>query len=264
MKLKSAQQAVMFAGLLLAGMGVLSVTVSLLTRGAVNLSLPLIFITLGLAGCAATGPLAQRWSWAALTFIPACILIALGVIFLINVVTGDWNAWAYAWFLILSGGGFGILLAHRLRQWRREITLVGIGLAAGGLVFFAVFGAIAGGLFIQIMAPALLVAGGLALRWVRPELVLPARLMQRLPQTEGAAAVAPAGAPDQHALVEPLSARELEVLELIDRGLSNPEIADRLTLAPSTVKTHINNIYGKLDVKTRAQALKKARESGLL
>ena len=54
------------------------------------------------------------------------------------------------------------------------------------------------------------------------------------------------------------------MLRLIDQGLSNPEIAEKLTLAPSTVKTHINNIYGKLGVQTRVQALKHARELKLL
>ena len=55
-----------------------------------------------------------------------------------------------------------------------------------------------------------------------------------------------------------------EVLRLIDAGLSNLQIAERLTLAPSTVKTHINNLYGKLNVQTRVQALNRAREIGLL
>jgi LuxR family maltose regulon positive regulatory protein len=65
-------------------------------------------------------------------------------------------------------------------------------------------------------------------------------------------------------LVEPLSVRELEVLRLIDAGLSNQQIADKLSVAPSTVKTHINNIYGKLGVQTRVQAVTRARELNLL
>ena len=53
------------------------------------------------------------------------------------------------------------------------------------------------------------------------------------------------------------------MLRLIEQGLSNAEIAGKLTLAPSTIKTHINNIYGKLGVQTRIQALRKANEIGL-
>jgi LuxR family maltose regulon positive regulatory protein len=65
-------------------------------------------------------------------------------------------------------------------------------------------------------------------------------------------------------LVEPLSERELEVLRLIADGLSNAEIAKRLVIAQGTVKRHINNIYGKLGVQSRTQAVAKARELGLL
>ena len=66
------------------------------------------------------------------------------------------------------------------------------------------------------------------------------------------------------ALVEPLSERELEVLELIAQGLTNAEIASRLFLALNTVKAHTRNIYGKLGVHTRTEAAAKARALGLL
>ena len=65
-------------------------------------------------------------------------------------------------------------------------------------------------------------------------------------------------------LIEPLSERETEVLRLIVAGLSNSEIAAELTIAESTVKTHINHIYAKLSVTSRTQAAAKARELKLL
>jgi DNA-binding NarL/FixJ family response regulator len=65
-------------------------------------------------------------------------------------------------------------------------------------------------------------------------------------------------------LVEPLSARELEVLVLLADGLSNQEIAERLTIAPGTVKNHVSNILSKLDVRDRTQAVLRAQEIGLL
>jgi LuxR family maltose regulon positive regulatory protein len=65
-------------------------------------------------------------------------------------------------------------------------------------------------------------------------------------------------------LVEPLSEREVEVLRLIAAGLSNQEIADRLIIATGTVKRHINNIYGKLQVRSRTQAIAVARDLHLL
>jgi DNA-binding NarL/FixJ family response regulator len=65
------------------------------------------------------------------------------------------------------------------------------------------------------------------------------------------------------ALVEPLSEREREILRLISRGASNREIADQLFITEGTVKNHVSNILGKLDVRDRTQAALKARELGL-
>lgn len=65
-------------------------------------------------------------------------------------------------------------------------------------------------------------------------------------------------------LLEPLSQREIEVLGLINQGLSNKEIAMKLTLAPATVKAHIRNLYGKIQAKSRTEALSKARAIGLI
>jgi LuxR family maltose regulon positive regulatory protein len=70
--------------------------------------------------------------------------------------------------------------------------------------------------------------------------------------------------PKEQALVEPLSEREMEVLRLVAGGLSNREIADALVVAVSTVKSHINHIYGKLDVKNRVEAIARARTLELL
>ena len=65
-------------------------------------------------------------------------------------------------------------------------------------------------------------------------------------------------------LVEPLSERELEVLQLIAEGLTNQEIACRLFLTLNTVKVHTRNIYGKLDAHSRTQAVARAKVLGIL
>jgi LuxR family transcriptional regulator, maltose regulon positive regulatory protein len=67
-----------------------------------------------------------------------------------------------------------------------------------------------------------------------------------------------------NALVEPLSARELEVLQLIANGDSNQTIAEKLFITVSAVKKHTGNIYGKLSVNSRTQAVSRARQLGLL
>jgi LuxR family maltose regulon positive regulatory protein len=77
-------------------------------------------------------------------------------------------------------------------------------------------------------------------------------------------AVLPAKSSPDGGLIEPLSERELEVLQLIAEGLSNGEIAARLYISLSTVKGHTANIFGKLGVKNRTQAVSRARTLGLL
>jgi LuxR family maltose regulon positive regulatory protein len=64
-------------------------------------------------------------------------------------------------------------------------------------------------------------------------------------------------------LLEPLTNREFDVLELLVQRLSNKEIADKLFISAATVKGHLQNIYGKLDVSKRREAIEKAKQIGI-
>jgi DNA-binding CsgD family transcriptional regulator/tetratricopeptide (TPR) repeat protein len=84
---------------------------------------------------------------------------------------------------------------------------------------------------------------------------------------EGSPKVLKTGSPGQSVnqlLMEPLSPRELEVLGLIAEGLSNPEIAQKLYLSVGTIKVHTRNIYGKLGVNNRTEAVVQAQKLKLL
>ncbi|HYP08823.1 MAG TPA: LuxR C-terminal-related transcriptional regulator, partial [Bryobacteraceae bacterium] len=81
---------------------------------------------------------------------------------------------------------------------------------------------------------------------------------------KGAAGSSLPVAPPAQPLIEPLSQREREVLQLMAQGLSNHEISERLFLALSTVKGHNRNIFEKLQAQRRTEAIARARELGLL
>lgn len=69
---------------------------------------------------------------------------------------------------------------------------------------------------------------------------------------------------DQSDLPEPLSEREIELLQLIGDGLSNRDVGDKLFISLHTVKAHTRNIYAKLEAHNRTEAVTKARAFGLL
>ena len=85
------------------------------------------------------------------------------------------------------------------------------------------------------------------------------RLLDRFAQT-----LASDGEPRALPAVESLTERELEVLTLLARGLSNAELAERLFLSETTVKTHVSSIFRKLSLRDRAQAVVLAYELGLV
>jgi DNA-binding NarL/FixJ family response regulator len=72
------------------------------------------------------------------------------------------------------------------------------------------------------------------------------------------------GQTNQEALIDPLSPREIEILQLVATGASNKEIADNLIISEGTVKNHLSNILGKLNVRDRMQAVLKAKDFGII
>jgi LuxR family maltose regulon positive regulatory protein len=87
---------------------------------------------------------------------------------------------------------------------------------------------------------------------------------QKIVDAFSSAAQADTSAGEPIKLLEPLTGRELEVLELIALGRTNKEIAQQLIIAPGTVKAHTASIYRKLDVANRTEAATRARQIGLL
>jgi LuxR family maltose regulon positive regulatory protein len=67
-----------------------------------------------------------------------------------------------------------------------------------------------------------------------------------------------------HDLVDPLTKREIEILMILTKRYSNPEIAEKLFISPETVKRHLYNIYQKFGVENRQQAIDKAKSLGMI
>jgi DNA-binding NarL/FixJ family response regulator len=72
------------------------------------------------------------------------------------------------------------------------------------------------------------------------------------------------GSANQETLIDPLSPREIEILQLVATGASNKDIADKLIISEGTVKNHLSNILGKMGVKDRMQAVLKAKDLGII
>jgi LuxR family maltose regulon positive regulatory protein len=94
--------------------------------------------------------------------------------------------------------------------------------------------------------------------------IMPEYVQQLLAASERGTKDQPIQALTTSPLVEPLSEREKDVLRLLAKGCTDKKIAESLVIARETVHKHLKNIYGKLDVHSRAEATLRAHELGLL
>jgi LuxR family maltose regulon positive regulatory protein len=101
-------------------------------------------------------------------------------------------------------------------------------------------------------------------RAVAPEFVDGLLAVFKAAPREGSRDALTASAAANQALFEPLGDTQLVILRLLDEGLSNQDIADRVGITLGTTKWHLNQIYGKLGVASRTQALAQARRARLI
>jgi LuxR family maltose regulon positive regulatory protein len=115
--------------------------------------------------------------------------------------------------------------------------------------------------FVEQGAPMAALLQQAAAHGIAPDYVSSLLAAFEVSEAESVSAPSPPSSPP---LVEPLTPRELEVLQLLGEGCSNQDIAEALVITLNTVKKYTGNIYGKLDVHSRTQAVVRAQELGLL
>jgi LuxR family maltose regulon positive regulatory protein len=102
------------------------------------------------------------------------------------------------------------------------------------------------------------------LRQARAAGIKPDYIDKLLASDEHARLIHPVEKSASSSLVEPLTGREMDVLKLLAQGCTDKNIAESLVIARETVHKHLKNIYGKLDVHSRTEAIVRARELDLL
>jgi len=150
--------------ILLIGMGVLFLAMNMFVSGYyVARGWPAIFYIL--AAGFYLPPLLWRDQIRRLSglFIPASVMLALGLIFTYDVLTLDWASWGYAWTLIVAGIGGGMALAGWSGRWGSVPTWVGNWMLLGSLAIFALFSSIFGLSPLKLAGPALLIIAGIFL-----------------------------------------------------------------------------------------------------
>lgn len=153
-------RSLMVIGFILVAVGVVFFGMNFIPGWTAGMGWPLIFFFLAALLLAPMIVLPGQREWTSALFIPAAINLALGVIFLYNTITGDWGAWAYAWLLILSGVGLGLILASRFGNWDRAVSITGAWMLLVSLTLFGLFGALFGSTTLKLAAPFILILGG--------------------------------------------------------------------------------------------------------
>ena len=148
-----------FGAIILIGLGVLFLLFNV-AGISMDKTWPMIFFALG-AVCFLPPLLwpSMRAAFAGFC-IPGTILLSLGAIFLYNTLTGDWASWAYAWILINSAVGLGLVLAAWIGGWGHEMVTIGWWFFVMSVVVFSIFATLFGGPVLKASGPVLLILCG--------------------------------------------------------------------------------------------------------
>jgi hypothetical protein len=156
----SSRKASLGFGIFLIAFGAILFIFSLVPGAWIGQTWPVIFILI--AACFYLPPFLwpeSRHGLAAL-FIPGSVFLSLGLIFIYSTLTEDWVVWAYAWLLIITGVGLGILLASIVGHWGNKSFWAGIWIVAISIGLFGLFATLFGNPVIKIIGAVLVILVG--------------------------------------------------------------------------------------------------------
>ena len=153
----------MIAGIVLVVLGGIFFALNLIPGLDAAKTWPLVLIVLGIGFCLPAGIWYKSRESLAGLFIPGCILITLGAIFLFNTLTGIWNIWAIAWILIPASVGLGLITGAAVGKWDRSVTQVGAWMLIISVSVFALFASMFGNIVVKGIGAGLLVLTGIML-----------------------------------------------------------------------------------------------------
>ena len=157
--MKTINRGSILGAILLIGMGILFL---LLNLGGVSVekTWPIIFLALGAICCLPPLLWPDLRGWLAGFCIPGGILLSLGAIFIYNTLSGDWASWGYAWILLNSGVGLGLVLAAWMGGWGREMAAIGWWMFIISAAVFSIFATLFGGSVLKAAGPVVLILCG--------------------------------------------------------------------------------------------------------
>ena len=153
----------MVAGIVLVVLGAAFFALNLIPGITAGKTWPLILIVTGIGFCLPAFIWSKSRESLAGLFIPGCILLVLGGIFLFNTLTGIWSIWSIAWILIPGSVGLGLITGAYAGNWDRTVRQVGLWMLVLSLCVFALFASLFGRQIVKGIGAGFLVVTGLVL-----------------------------------------------------------------------------------------------------
>jgi len=161
--MRIAERGTLIVAVILIALGLVFLLLNLVPGWNAAISWPIIFfvVSIGFFLPPFLWP-SMRGGLAAL-LIPGSIFATIGLIFIYDVLTGDWDSWTYSWLLISAAVGFGLAAASSVGKWGRAATLVGTWIMTISTLLFVIFAMIFGTAILRVISPFFIIVIGIIL-----------------------------------------------------------------------------------------------------